>query len=435
MPQRKKIKTSTQVNGNKNSNITVNNVFGTEDELSFEKICSNCHDVSGLEDAFTDRIAHGRDVLTRKLLPRPLQSDFKVDAGIVDGELKFRTVPVTPSAYEKFPPKMTCSVSFGSQEEAQNFLNNGLKKLQQQADATRRPVEIPYNINNMKEFIGQFEDPVSCINRDGVVGARIYISPRPLPKAKKVRISITSTGVTFEALTYIQLSECSKDKMVLTNDADTGSSVSINIIVLKSEESAQALMTLSMRIRENFKDDIEANKNLLKFRFLTTCPNIRILVFDTDDNIALIDEANMSGSNHNMIEINGLKNAIALLDKVSYIATHKRMNISHDLEYFIKNKGLIDIIYNDSVEEEYKLDGGLSVVATLNDTVDIDEMLSHSGEICLEEPFKDLSLFGARIALDNLKPIMRDSKITVLQNRKVRFESDKVYFVRKNAPK
>ena len=50
----------------------------------------------------------------------------------------------------------------------------------------------------MKEFIGDFEDPTSYINKNGVEGTKFYIMPDPIPKAKSYYIELFNNEYSFK---------------------------------------------------------------------------------------------------------------------------------------------------------------------------------------------------------------------------------------------
>lgn len=146
------------VEKNKDSTINVNvNVI---DELSCDNIRRNYNEVVMLEEEFTDRLEYSKDVLTKKLLPKQLQSDFNIIPKLRDGKMEFEVKAITADAYDKFPLKFTYTIQFKDIEEAKKFREYGIEGLQMQANKLQHPVEIP-NISNMKEYLGEFENPVA----------------------------------------------------------------------------------------------------------------------------------------------------------------------------------------------------------------------------------------------------------------------------------
>lgn len=147
------------VENNKNSNIQIN-CYGELDELSCDNIRRNYNKVVELEEEFSERLKYNKEILTKKLLPKQLQSDFNIETKLVDGEIEYIAKPITENAYKKFPLRLNYTMQFNSVEEANEFRINGIEKLQKEADITQKPVEIP-NITNMKEFLGEYENPVA----------------------------------------------------------------------------------------------------------------------------------------------------------------------------------------------------------------------------------------------------------------------------------
>lgn len=87
------------VEKNKNSHIKIN-CYGQVDELSCDNIRRN-YDVVELEEEFSDRIKYSKEILTKKLLPKQLQSDFNIETKMVDGKLEYVAKPITDNAYVK----------------------------------------------------------------------------------------------------------------------------------------------------------------------------------------------------------------------------------------------------------------------------------------------------------------------------------------------
>lgn len=181
---KKESKALVNVEKNKDSNISI--TIGQVDELSCDNIRRNYDDVVTLENEFTERLEYSKDVLTKKLLPKQLQDDFEIVPKYIGDRVEYETKATTTEAYEKFPMKFTYTMTFKDKEEAKKFRENGLNELIEKAEELRKPIEIP-NITSMKEFIGEFEDPVGYANKYGSEGIKLYICPSPLPKAQNTK--------------------------------------------------------------------------------------------------------------------------------------------------------------------------------------------------------------------------------------------------------
>ena len=108
-----------------NINVTVNQL----DELSYDNIRRNYEDVVTLENEYSDRLEFGKNVLTKKLLPKQLQSDFEIVPRYGENKVEFETKAITSDAYDKFPLKINYTMQFKDVEEARKFIKDGLKKL------------------------------------------------------------------------------------------------------------------------------------------------------------------------------------------------------------------------------------------------------------------------------------------------------------------
>lgn len=115
---KKEINANIIVEKNKDCEI---NIINKEDELSFDSIYKNAYDIDTLEENFNNRIEFSNNQVSKKLLPKELQNDFKIEAKMKIGDLQYETIPKTIDAYEKYPYKINFSMKFDSIEQAEEF--------------------------------------------------------------------------------------------------------------------------------------------------------------------------------------------------------------------------------------------------------------------------------------------------------------------------
>ena len=211
---------------NKDSDITV--VIGQIDELSCDNIRRNYNKVAMLEEQFTDRLDYSKEILTKKLLPKQLQSDFEIVPQYLGNKLDFETKPITSDAYEKFPMRINYTLKFDDKEVAKRFKKNGISELIKKAEEIGKPVEIP-NIIKMKEFLGDYENPVGYINKYGCEGIKLYVCPSPLPPAQKYKIDIFNEQLSFNIVTNLRMKNRNTKNIVLTNDESKDEPYNIEI--------------------------------------------------------------------------------------------------------------------------------------------------------------------------------------------------------------
>lgn len=343
------------IENNKNSNISIS--VGQIDELSCDNIRRNYNNVVMLEEEFSDRLEYSKDVLTKKLLPQQLQSDFEIVPTYFGNKIEYETKATTPDAYEKFPMKLTYTIKFKNKEEARKFRENGISELLKKAEELQQPVEIP-NIIDMKELIGDFEDPVGYANKHGIEGIKLYICPRHLPPAQKYRIEVFNNNTSFCLKTSLRLKARYEDKVVLTNaeSKDEPFDILISFTNIESNEENKhykGKFNIKISLRNTYLNNCEYNKELIKFGFLMRDSNNHILINNDKEetNVFALDKC--GSISYSEIDYNNFNNIINLIEKVIYISKVKRIDINYDLDYFLKSEELINLTYNEILGKKY----------------------------------------------------------------------------------
>ena len=424
----------------KNKDSTINVNVNMIDELSCDNIRRNYNEVVMLEDEFTDRLEYSKDVLTKKLLPKQLQSDFNIVPRLNNGKMEYEAKAITPDAYEKFPMKINYTMQFKDVEEAKRFRENGIEELQRQANLLQQPIEIP-NITNMKEFIGEFENPVAYSTKHGSEGIKLYICPRPLPPAQKYSIEIFNEKLSFKLITLLRLSNYDENDMILTNKESIEEAFDVTIKLsnfkkLEGEKQVQGKFNITIALREKYYNNCEFNKDIIKYKFLIEDSSNHVIIDNEDLNINIFSFDNCGKTKYKKKDYTRLNNTINLIDKVLYISKLKNIKVDYDMEDFIKNEEFINLVYNELNNKNYIIKKPMTWSLELNENADINKLYQNNGKILLKSTLANVSLFGVDITLKTNEMIMYNCSIKELidkgKNKKVKFESSHIEFILAN---
>lgn len=349
----------TLINANNNNGANISISVGQEDKLSYENIWKKHDDVVALEKDFSDRLEYSKDILTTKLLPKQLQGDFEIVPVYNGNKVEYETKSTTSDAYEKFPMKMSFTIKFNDASEAKKFRENGINELAKKAEELQQPIEIP-NIVNIKEFIGEFEDPVGYANKHGSEGIKLYICPRPLPKAQKYKIEIFNSKSSFVLETNLRLNGRYKDKVVLTNVESKDEPFDVMISFTNIERNAEnkqgkGKINIKVSLRDKYIDNCEYNKEMLKYKFLIHDTNNHILINNIELGSNIFTAEKCGDISHNEEDYRKFDEVIYLIEKVSYISKVKGIDIKYDLDNFFKNREEINLLYNATLDKKYSI--------------------------------------------------------------------------------
>ncbi len=420
---KKESKALVNVEKNKDSNISI--TIGQVDELSCDNIRRNYDDVVTLENEFTERLEYSKDVLTKKLLPKQLQNDFEILPKYIGDRVEYETKATTTEAYEKFPMKFTYTMTFKDKEEAKKFRENGLNELIEKAEELRKPIEIP-NITSMKEFIGEFEDPVGYANKYGSEGIKLYICPSPLPKAQKYKIDIFNSFTSFNIETSLRLKGKYKDKVILTNKEaeDEPYDITISLIDMKKTDSDKQIkekFNLTISLRNKFYNSCEYNKEIIKFKFLIEDANNHIIINNVDLDKRIFSFENCGNNKYIEKDYKRLENTLNLIDKVIYISKIRELTIDYNLGYFIQNEELINLLYNNSINKEYSINKKMIFNHEISKNTELEKIISKNQKFKLISQLHHVDLFGTRFELKANKLTMLDCSIISFNEEEDRY--------------
>ena len=420
---KKESKALVNVEKNKDSNISI--TIGQVDELSCDNIRRNYDDVVTLENEFTERLEYSKDVLTKKLLPKQLQDDFEIVPKYIGDRVEYETKATTTEAYEKFPMKFTYTMTFKDKEEAKKFRENGLNELIEKAEELRKPIEIP-NITSMKEFIGEFEDPVGYANKYGSEGIKLYICPSPLPKAQKYKIDIFNSFTSFNIETSLRLKGKYKDKVILTNKEaeDEPYDITISLIDMKKTDSDKQIkgkFNLTISLRNKFYNSCEYNKEIIIFKFLIEDANNHIIINNVDLDKRIFSFENCGNNKYIEKDYKRLENTLNLIDKVIYISKIRELTIDYNLGYFIQNEELINLLYNNSINKEYSINKKMIFNHEISKNTELEKIISKNQKFKLISQLHHVDLFGTRFELKANKLTMLDCSIISFNEEEDRY--------------
>lgn len=382
-----------------NINVTVNQL----DELSYDNIRRNYEDVVTLENEYSDRLEFGKNVLTKKLLPKQLQSDFEIVPRYGENKVEFETKAITSDAYDKFPLKINYTMQFKDVEEARKFRKDGLNKLIEEAERTGKPIEVP-NIINMREFIGEYENPVGYANKHGCEGIKLYVCPTPLPPAQKYKIEIFNSDLSFNIETKLRLKNRGKDKVVLTNKESVEEPFNVTISltnIITNGEKVAGRFNVTISLREKYKNNCQYCKEIIKYKFLIEDSNNYVQISNVDLNTNVFYFENCGTIIHKDKDYKNINKLIDLIDKVIFISKVKNVNVSFDLDHFLRNEQLINLLYSECNSKKYTVKKSMTFSSKLPINDESEKFCNQKNKFNMTSELCFADLFGTRI---NLKP-------------------------------
>lgn len=409
---------------NKDTNININNYIEVMDELSCNSIRKNYNNVADLENEFSERLEYSQEVLTKKLLPKQLQDDFDIVSKCVDGKMEFSAKAKTEDAYKKHPIRMNYTMQFNSIEEANQFRNNGIEELQRIADMTQKPIEIP-NITKMREFLGEYINPVAPTTKYGSDRVKLYICPQPVPPAQKYSIEIFNEQVNFKIYTSLRVLSIKENIIELSNKESKKEPYNVNIklINLKKEKDRDLLQgqfNISISIKDEYLDSCEINKEMMKFRFLIEELNSCILINNEELNANVFTFNNCGKNKYIKKDYKKFYNLMSLIDKVMYISKIKKVDIKYDIDEFIKNEELINFLHNEIKGKNYKSKTSLTCTAVLPEDIDLSKLMENDGKLVYKTIIDKITLFDIEFELKKYEMIMFECHLVIISDEKIK---------------
>lgn len=407
---------SNEIKNNKNCTINIINSIGQTDNLNPLEIYKNTDKdmIFDLEREFSERIGFSCNVLSSKTLPKELQNDFEISPRLVNNNLEYYTKPKTKDAYKKYPINMKFKLKFDNKDEANAFRKTGISDLQKKANITGKPVEIP-NIVFMKEFIGDFEDPTSYINKNGVEGTKFYIIPDPIPKAKSYYIELFNNEYSFKIeSTKLRIKQFLEKGFILDNSESDEEPYNVSIKIesedIQKEDLIKSNFNINISLRDKFKDNSYYNLEIAKFIFIMRDVNGRIQMRSITDDISILNISHCGKTQYTSKDYNSFKQYNDILNKVLYIEKIENINIKYNYDYFYKNEDYINIIFYLMQRKDYRLKKLNQVSFIVEDDFTFDEQ-KHKN---IDTKLLTINLFEKEFILNPHILMLRDCKLAGL---------------------
>lgn len=407
---------SNEIKNNKNCTINIINSIGQTDNLNPLEIYKNTDKdmIFDLEREFSERIGFSCNVLSSKTLPKELQNDFEISPRLVNNNLEYYTKPKTKDAYKKYPINMKFKLKFDNKDEANTFRKTGISDLQKKANITGKPVEIP-NIVFMKEFIGDFEDPTSYINKNGVEGTKFYIMPDPIPKAKSYYIELFNNEYSFKIeSTKLRIKQFLEKGFILDNSESDEEPYNVSIKIesedIQKEDLIKSNFNINISLRDKFKDNSYYNLEIAKFIFIMRDVNGRIQMRSITDDISILNISHCGKTQYTSKDYNSFKQYNDILNKVLYIEKIENINIKYNYDYFYKNEDYINIIFYLMQRKDYRLKKLNQVSFIVEDDFTFDEQ-KHKN---IDTKLLTINLFEKEFILNPHILMLRDCKLAGL---------------------
>lgn len=432
---KKEINANIIVEKNKDCEI---NIINKEDELSFDSIYKNAYDIDTLEDNFNNRIEFSNNQVSKKLLPKKLQNDFKIEAKMKNGDLQYETIPKTIDAYEKYPYKINFSMKFDSIEQAEEFKKNGIKNLFDLANSTGHAVEIP-NIINMKDLIGDYQVPTTYINRYGFEGSKLFICPTPKPPANLYAVNLFCDELSFEIKTKLRIDNCDPNNLILTNRESIDEPFDITLKFLEIEKSSKndndvnGKFFITIKLKDKYKDSCLYNGELLKYNFLCKDSTNILSIFNEDIKKEVFNFKNVGDTVYNDKDYDKIKKIIKLIKKIIYLEKTYDLNIKYDIEYFLEKAEFINILYNETNGRNYHTNCTMTWVAGADIKKTKEEIFAESGKLTLVTNFATFDLFDNNFELSLHELILKECKVISIEEKnnmyEIKLQSNNIDFI------
>lgn len=396
---------------NKINNI-LKSIIGIKDNISLDVIYDNRNNIQKIENEYTEKIAITKDILSTANLPLELQKYFELQAQIVNNQLKYSLKPSTENAYDLYPIQEKLKMKFNTPKEKEEFINNGgINGLIRKATITRKPVEIPY-VTEIKEYLGNYENPFAEINYTENDKVRLYVFPQKLPKGEKYKIIVNDGKEKFYLnTTVLQIVDVQKEHIIFNNFESKNEkfdiTLKINILEETIEEEKSYIKynaNINVTLREKNEYSCKDNLELQKFIFTINSSNSILEIYKCKDNSKIFSLKNLGKQKYNDSNYRAFNNYKKLLKKIIYIEKTFKLNIKYNLDYFYKNEMQIDFIYYDSKERNYKLKSPIAASFYMDEYNEKEQ-----NDIITDLP-KEIELFNHIFKLKNTKILLSNCK-------------------------
>ena len=417
-----------EVEKQKQINERLRCVIGLQDKISLDTIFDNRSNVKKIEQEYTQKLALTKEILTTTNLPIELQKYFEVKAEIIDDKLKYTLKPSVEDAFEIHPIQDKFKMKFNSSKEKEDFIKNGgINGLIKEATIARKPIAIPY-VTEIKEYIGNYENPFSDINQRKNEDIKLYIMPKDLPKGKNYIIEMDDTIEKFKIKVKLQMVYATENYIILNNYESKNEKFDIyfKINIIEKDE-INKLVSCSFNIkcdlREKYKYDCESNLELQKFLFIINGSKSRLRIKECSSKKEVLSIHNIGKEIYDDNKYLYFKKYKNLMKKILYIQKNFNIDIKYNLDNFYRNEQKIDIVYYDSKEQKYKFKYKDDIIATFK----VKEFSDTYKNIITDYP-NPIKLFDNDFYLKSTKILFLNCKL----NKKEEIDGNKLITITSN---
>lgn len=269
-------------------------------------------------------------------------------------------------------------------------------------------------------------------------GIKLYICPKPLTSAQKYSIEIFNDNFSFKIITFLRLTNNDDNDLVLSNKDSIEEAYDVILKLsdfrkVDQEKQYEGKFNITIALRKKYYGNCEMNKEIIKYKFLIEDSNNHILINNVDENINVFYFENCGIKKYKRKDYTKLSKIITLIDKVIYISKLKNIKVDYDIEDFIRNEELINLVYNELNNKNYIIKKPMTLSLELNKNANIDKLYQNNEKILLKSTLTNISLFGTDIILKDNETIMYNCSIKEVidkgKNKRVKFESNYIKFI------
>lgn len=132
-------------------------------------------------------------------------------------------------------------------------------------------------------------------------------------------------------------------------------------------------------------------------------------LYQKDKNIFLFE--NCGNNEYTKKDYKKLDNTLNLIDKVIYIGKTRKIIIDYNLNYFIQNEELINLLYNNSINEQYIINKKMIFNHEISKNTELENIISKNEKFNLISELHHVDLFGTRLELKQNRLTMLDCTI------------------------
>lgn len=347
------------------------------------------------------------------------------------GKTFFDHEPITQEAKEKFPLSYKGKFNLTTDQ-----IGNSKNLEELLKDAFFKQKEIEINMISLKAWIGgnQVETPLM---EDTLKGTKWVIEPKPLPEPLKLNFFIRKENMDISLINYLELNirDTKEDAnlIILDNSRQQQAKLLITFSIpnellhqQESEEYVANKADINLKVKEEYKDDIDANRNLLQILILLQENTSPVIMEQINENKVFIQA-------HNFVlhgELNDLKRDYELVQRLFKLEQFFQVDLR--LPNMFKEEDwesiyvLEQIMKNENIKMKFNhLQLNLSNKNGIHNTMQVFEKNKNRGtEMRMEYTPVDntIELFGATVKIKRIHADYKNLKIENLPKLKKKYE-------------